>query len=97
MIHFPFKSCLAFLLKLLLVEVSAIDFMKNVPIGFEFITSALKTNIKTGPIKLQDKNRSSPSIFSVLVITVAILATHSLQSLYNISAVSLFLLAFSRP
>lgn len=96
MIHFPFKHCSAFLLKLLLVEVSAIDLMKNVSIGFEFVTSALKTNVKTGPIKLQDKNRSSPSILSVLVITVAIFISHSLQSLYNISVVS-FLLAFAEP
>lgn len=96
-IHFPFKSCSAFLLDLLLVEVSAIDLMKNVSIGLEFVTPALKTNVKTGPIKLRDKNRSSPSIFSALVITVAILTSHSFQSLYNISAVSLFLLSFSKP
>lgn len=56
-IHFPVKSCSAFLLESLLVEVSAIDLMKNVSIWFEFLTSALKTNVKTGPIKSQDKKK----------------------------------------
>lgn len=64
---------------------------KHVSIGFEFVTFTLEANVKTGPIKLQAKTRSSPFIFYELVPTVANLTFNSLQSLYTIPDVSLLL------